>query len=106
MVDDSEKYNQLLNKVMLNPVYIENPCYVENGFEHGRFWYTAEFLGTDGEKNKKAEALDKLFNSLKKYIKTNFILSKDKFAYIGPDAYKKYLLGTFVPCSGKNPILF
>lgn len=105
VIDDTERYNQLMKKLMLNPPYIENPNYVEYGFDHGRFWYASECLSIDGEKQNKSEELGVLFSNLRKYIKTNFILSKDKFAYIGPNAYKMYRSGTFVPCSGKNRII-
>lgn len=106
VIDDSEKYHCLMRELMLDPPYVENPNYIENGFEHARFWYSPTFFTSDNNVVRKSKKSDALFNNLKTVIKENFKLSKDKFAYIGPDAYEKYLLGTFIPCSGRNRLVF
>lgn len=77
-----------------------------NWYEHGRFWYGTSYYDNDGNVIKKSKELDLFFNSLKRYITKNFTISVDKHWYIGPDAYKKYLDGTFIPCSGITPIDF
>jgi len=105
VINDSDEYNKQMNELMKNPVYIDNPNYVEHGFEHGRFWYTSEFFDDEGRKIKKSKEIDTLFNSLSKFIKNNFMLSKDRFAYIGAGAYEKYQEGVFIPCSGRNKIV-
>ena len=105
VIDNSEEYHRQLNELMKSPVYIDNPNYIENGFEHGRFWYSYEFFNDKGKKASKSKELDRLFNSLSKFIKSNFRQSKDKFAYIGADAYEKYREGVFIPCSGRNKIV-
>ena len=104
VIDNSEEYHRQMNELMESPAYIDNPNYVEHGFEHGRFWYSYEFFNDEKEKVSKSKELDRLFNSLSKFVKSNFKLSKDKFAYIGADAYEKYLKGVFIPCSGRNKI--
>ena len=104
VIDNSEEYHRQMNELMKSPAYIDNPNYVEHGFEHGRFWYSYEFFNDERKKVSKSKELDRLFNSLSKFVKSNFKLSKDKFAYIGAGAYEKYLEGVFVPCSGRNKI--
>lgn len=106
VIDDTERYHRLMKALMDNPPYIENPIYIENGFECGRFWYAASFYDTDGNLNPKSKEVDTLFRGLKNHIRKNFLLSKDKSYYIAPDAYEKYLLGFYVPCSGKYRIVF
>ena len=105
VVDDSDEFDRQMKELMKNPTYIDNPSYVENGFEHGRFWYAPEYYDDYGNKVRKSKELDILFNNLSKFIKKNYRLTKDKFAYIGPDAYEKYLEGSFVPCCGRNKIV-
>lgn len=39
-----------------------------------------------------------------KFIKKNYKLTADKFAYIGTDAYEKFKEGVFIPRSGCNVI--
>lgn len=104
VINDSDEYHKQMTELMKNPAYINNPNHVEHGFEHGRFWYTSDFYDDEGKKVRKSKELDKLFNGLSKFIKRNFKETKDKFAYIGPDAYEKYQEGVFVPCSGRNII--
>ena len=104
IIDDSDEYHRQMDELIRNPTYIDNPNYVEHGFEHGRFWYSQEFFDDEGKKVSKSKELSKLFNNLSKFIKENFKQTKDKFAYIGSDAYDKYNDGIFIPCSGRNKI--
>ena len=106
IIDDTERYDRLMKELMNDPPYIENPSYIENGFEYGRLWYSSTFCNPNGDIIKKTKDGDLLFKNLKTFIQRHFLPSRDKFAYIAPDAYEKYLLGTFVPCSGRNRIVF
>lgn len=74
---------------------------VKHGFEHGRFWYEPNYYDEKGVQVQKSKELDKLFDSFSKYVKKNYKLTADKFAYIGPNVYEKYREGVFNPCSGK-----
>jgi hypothetical protein len=104
VIHDSEKYHRELEEYMKNPLYIDNPNYVINGYEHGRFWYEPKYYDEEGKHRGKLKDLDGLFNNLSKFIKMNFKLTADKYYYIAPDAYKKYQEGVFVPSSGRNVI--
>lgn len=106
VINDSEEYYRQLAKLLENPIYIENPHYIKNGFEHGRLWYAPDYYDDEGKKVNKTHELKSLYLSLEKYIKKQFRAAKDGFGYIGPSAYQMYLEGTFVPCSGKFKIKF
>lgn len=106
IIDDSEEFHRQMNEIMKNPTYIDNPNYIINGFEHGRIWYSHEYYDNNGKKNVKSEQLNSLFSYLQRYIKQNYKIAKNKFGYIGPDAYQKYRKGLFVPCSGRIIIEF
>lgn len=96
VIDDTDKYNSLMEELRRNPKYINNPHYKKNGFEHGRFWCNDSIC--DDKRNK----LFRKFNQIKRYISKNYILSKQKYAYIGPHAFDDLKNGNFIPCSGKN----
>ena len=104
VIDDSDEYHRQMSELMKNPTYIDNPNYIQNGFEHGRLWYSPKFFDSDGKNCSKSKELDGLYNGMRRFIKRNFKQTKDKFAYIGPDAYAKYKEGAFIPCSGRNRI--
>ncbi len=104
VIDNTEEYQRQMDECRKNPVYIDNPLYVPNGFEHGRFWCSTDYYNEYGEKVNKCKELKSLFSFCKRYITKNARLSKTKFAYIGEDAYQKYLEGTFIPCSGRSKI--
>lgn len=104
IIDNPDEYYKQMNEFMKNPIYIDNPSFVEHGFEHGRFWYSPEFFDDNGIEISKSKELSKLFNSLSKFIREHFKQTRDKFAYIGMDAYEKYRDGDFIPCSGRNKI--
>lgn len=105
VIDDSEKYHGMMNELMKHPVYVLNPNYIENGFEYGRLWYSPDCMSGNGIRTKKSKELHELYNALRRFIQHNYKLTKDKFAYIGPDAYEKYKQGNFVPCSGSQRIV-
>lgn len=105
IIDNQNEYYRQMNELMKNPIYTDNPNFVEHGFEHGRFWYSPEYFDDNGKKVSKSKELSKLFNSLSKFIREHFKQTKDKFAYIGTDAYEKYRDGDFIPCSGRNKIV-
>lgn len=96
-IDNPDEYHRLMNELMENPIYVCNPNYVENGFEHGRLWYSASCFDS--------KEVCELYNSLSRYIRKHFRQTKDKFAYIGIDAYERYRQGYFIPCSGRNRIV-
>ena len=104
VIDDSDEYHRLMNELMENPIYVCNPNYVENGFEHGRLWYSASCFDSN-ESIKNHKEVCGLYNSLSRYIRDHFKQTKDKFAYIGMDAYELYHQGRFIPCSGRNSII-
>lgn len=106
VIHDTEKYSQLMDEFMEHPRYRENPNYVENGFEHARFWFEPEYFDESGEKVKKSKKLCSLFGALQNRIKTSYKLSNNGFGYIGKNAYASYLLENFVPCSGNTRIAF
>ena len=106
VIDNVAEFECELAKCRENPTYIDNPNYIENAYKHGRFWYESFYYDDMGNKVYKTKELDKLYLMFQKHIRKNYILSEDKFAYIGLDAYQRYLSGNFVPCSGKNRVKF
>lgn len=105
VITDSEAYHRQIRELMENPTYIPNPHYIENGFDNGRIWYSPDYIDENGVRIKKSKDLHSLYASLSRFIKGNFRITKDKFAYIGQDAYKKYAQGDFIPCSGRYRII-
>lgn len=106
IIDDSLKYQALIKELCEKPHYIDNPNYVKNGYEHGRFWYCNKYIDDTGNIVMKSNRMLKVFNQIRRYIAKNYLLSCTKFAYIGLDAYKNYQMNGFIPCSGKNAIKF
>lgn len=106
VINDADKFHEQMKELMNNPTFIDNPNYCQNGFENGRLWYSQEYYNDEWQKVNKSKELTELFNSLKNYITKKYKLSKDKFAYIGPNAYDEYICGQFIPCCGKNKIFF
>ena len=88
------------------PPNIEGLVILPNQYEHGRLWYEKRYYDENGNAIAKCDDLDKMYNSLTLMIKSQAIISTDKFAYILPDAYKLYKEGRFIPCSGKIKINF
>ena len=105
VVDDSSKFNRLMNELKENPIYIDNPNYIFNGYKNGRIWFENQYYVNGNRKNKSKKIMS-LFSAIKKHIQKEYVLSVDKGYYIGPDAFQKYKQGTFVPCSGKNVVEF
>ncbi len=106
VIDDMDKFHHLMNELKKNPVYIDNPNYIINGYEPGRIWFENQYYDVNGNKKNKSKKLSTLFLLTKRYIQKNYILSMNKDYYIGIDAFKKYVDGEFVPCSGNNVIRF
>lgn len=77
-----------------------------NQYEHGRFGYERQYYDQIGNIIIKRPDLDKMHQTLVRKVRKNGINSKKKFAYILPDAYRRYKEGTFIPCSGRNTIEF
>ena len=82
---------------------------IENGYECGRFWYAKE--GFDRERcewvpKPHEKELTKLFNFIHRTICKTYRMDTSRSEYIGPDAYKGYLDGTFVPCAGNLRYIF
>lgn len=105
VINDSEAYYRQISELMKNPTYVSNPYYIENGFDCGRIWYSPDYVDENGVRTKKAKDLHDLYGSLSRFLKKNFRITKDKSAYVGKDAYEKYLQGTFVPCAGRHKII-
>ena len=97
---NSDEYITIINGLPDIP----NPNYIENGIEEGRFYYTKHYYIGD-LCLRKAEQLDKIYSCIARYIRTNF-MKGEYLSYIGKDAYKLYLDGLFIPCSGKHRIEF
>lgn len=106
IIDDSSRYRILIKELYEKPKYIDNPNYIKNGYEHGRFWYCDKYLDDLGNIIKKSNGMSKVFDQIRRYISKNYLLSCTKFAYIGLDAYNNYKLNRFIPCSGKTVIEF
>ena len=77
-----------------------------NQYEHGRIWYEKQYYDNDSNIMTKNDELDKMYNLLVRMIKRKSVISADRSAYILPDAYRLYKEGRFIPCSGKNRIVF
>lgn len=75
-------------------------------YEHGRLWYDPNFYDENFNKNPKCKELSSMYDTLKRYIKKNYKISKCKCGYIGPYAYDEYLKGNYISCSGKTRIEF
>lgn len=95
-----QEYRNQIKELIKCPVYITNPNYVKNGYQHARFWCSTskDLFGT--------KEFEQLFLHLKKVIQKTFRLSKDKQFYLGEDADKQFQKGLFIPCCGKNHIDF
>ena len=105
--EESDRYHKMLEEYLKDPIYIPNPCYVENGFEHGRIWYPTCFFGTDGKTVLPTRELGKEYNALVRSIKKISIRSDDKLPfYMLPDATENFRRKTFVPRSGSYTISF
>ena len=88
------------------PPNVRGLIVLPNQYEHGRFWYEKQYYDQNDNIITKSQELDKMYSSLVRRVRKNAIISKTKFAYILPDAYRKYKEGTFIPCSGRNTIEF
>lgn len=77
-----------------------------NQYEHGRFWYERQYYDKNGNIITKSQDVDKMYQSIVRRVRKNAVISKSKFAYILPEAYKAYKEGNFKPCSGRNAIDF
>lgn len=82
---------------------------IENGYEYGRFWYSKE--GFDRERvewylKPHEKELTRLFNFIHRYIRKNYRINTTRSEYIGPDAFKAYHNGTYVPCQGQYRHIF
>lgn len=106
VVHDTTEYQRQIEALRKRPIYMHNPNYIRNGFEHGRFWYTPDYYDETGKKIHKSKQLEDLYKFIGRYVRQTYKLAKDKFGYIAPYAYKNYLDGSFVPCSGKTKIEF
>lgn len=106
VIDDSDKFHRLMSELQKNPVYVDNPNYIVNGYEHGRLWVETQYYDITGNIIYKNKKLTSLFLAVKRYIQRSYVWSTNKGWYIGPDAYQKYIDGKFVPCSGRTIIEF
>ena len=104
--EESDKFHEMYEEYMENPIYIPNPMYIENGYEHGRLWYPTSFYDKSGKTVLQSKEVTKEYNALARAIKKISILSDDKFAYILPDALEGFKNNTFIPRSGKYTIKF
>ena len=105
-IEDTEEYYRQIDEALTHPKFIENPYYIENGFDPGRLWFAPDYYNSKWKQVHKTKGLKRLYLPIERYIIKNFRLAKDNFGYIGPNAYQMYLNGDFVPCSGKCRIEF
>lgn len=56
----------------------------------GRLWVKLDYWGENGKKIRKEKWLNDKYNIYKKWIVKNCKLSKDKYFYIGKEAYRLY----------------
>ena len=106
VIHDTAEYQRRMDELMKHPIYINNPNYINNGFEHGRFWYAPSYYDCCGSKVYKSKEIEHLYKFIANYIHRFYMPSKDRFGYIAPFAYQEYLKGNFIPCSGKNMVEF
>lgn len=106
VVNDRDKYLKLYEDYMKDPIYVPNPHYIENGYEHGRFWCPTSYYDNNGNTVYQNKEVIKEYNFLVRLIKKDAIISQDKAFYIMPDAYKKYKENTFIPRAGCYSIDF
>ncbi|MGN1156822.1 MAG: hypothetical protein ACI4TK_11650 [Agathobacter sp.] len=104
--NESDKYHQLLDEYMNNPIRVPNPNYIENGYEHGRFWCPTSYYDNNGNVVYQNKDVIKEYNFIVRLIKKEAIISEDKAFYIMPDAYQRYKENSFIPCSGRYSIDF
>lgn len=88
------------------PPNIRDLVMLPNQYQHGRFWYERQYYDCHGNTVIKSTEVDKMYNSLVRKIRKKAVISKDKFAYILPDAYRLYKEELYFPCSGKHKIIF
>jgi hypothetical protein len=67
-------------------------CSIEGGnmVWQGRIWAEFNYYDNNGVLVKKEKWFEQKFNMYRSWIKKNFRISVDKFAYIGEEAYKLY----------------
>lgn len=101
-------YSDVIEIVICSPPppNIRGLIKLPNQYEHGRFWYEKQYYDQSGNIITKSQDLDKMYQSIVRKVRKNAIISKNKFAYILPEAYKKYKKGWFIPCSGRYTIDF
>ena len=69
----------------------------KNLFSWGRFWYAPKSYDADGRILVKNPDLNILYNALKRYIRKNYRISRDKLTYIAPHCYELYKRGEYLP---------
>lgn len=75
-------------------------------YEVGRVWFSEKYYDDKGNIFEKSSTLSDLYNKIYRYIRKNYRLSTDKFAYIAENAYKEYLTDNFIPCQFETIIEF
>lgn len=68
-------------------------------FQYGRVY----LFGIDNGNTAKTV---KLYDSIKYYIRKNYIIGENKWTYIGKNAYEQYKLGKYIPCCPRVPTKF
>lgn len=65
-----------------------------NTFPAGRFYYVTEYWDSESESwITKEWDQTKVYNKLRYYIRKHYIIANNKFDYMGPNCYVKYLNG-------------
>lgn len=73
-------------------------------FAEERFWYETSYYNENGELVQNT-LMKKMFDSLVRYIRKNYIPSYDKSEYIGRDCYEKYKCGEYITAVNGGALL-
>ncbi len=82
-------------------------CKIKDGcrMEYGRLWVELKYWDEQGQLITKNKRLSERFEFYRKWIKKNYLLSKDKEFYIGDEAYKLYCEGELKMISPINYVV-
>jgi len=115
LTDSNIKYNYYTNidrkclNTLISEVIDFNLCRQGKelySFQDSRLWICTQYYNEQKNLVKQSKPILALYNSLVKFIKKQYTISKDKFAYMGPYCREEYLAGRFIPCNNKVIIEF
>lgn len=101
---DDPAFIHEIDNLMRTTEKIKNPDFFD-GIEPGRI-YLPKRTDRDALQKNSLKDISILYKKMERYIKNNYVCSETKFAYIGSSAFKRYKDKNFIPCQGKNKIIF